>query len=346
MKNGIPVEQASTHSRSSSSLCPYHKKNKCELAKEAFSTEIEMFTIKTGCERVCRIPGLQREISAAVERVRDITFEGSLLANRYFVGCMGVVSRDCFSQSFFLTCMKLVAGKTPKRPADLTEGTYNALCQTHNAYKLRRPDILPTPDPGPLWHALSASAVNAEKEARNHIVANFAKKFEVYIFLLLHTAAKNNLNVSNKDLKRLATFIYERRAGATRDWPPSVEKVDGLEAVVAGVADKIELGPAPVTEEALFARPHEYLPLFYKVLKFLEEATHYAREPVPKTSPPLTWVRRKMATKVLDWKELSNTSRRKLVAAVRRCILHPTLDSLSESATEFQESRLHSRSDR
>jgi len=330
VKNNHPEQN--THSRASSRLCPFRKKNKDKLAKEAFGGGHELFTIKTRCERVCQVPGLQQEISAAVERIRDITYEGALLANRHFLRCKAVVGGDCFSQSFFLICMKLVAGETTKCPPNLTNETYAALCQTHAEYTQLRPNHLPTPDPGPLWHALSASAISAEKDARNHIVANFAKKVEMYIFHLLHAAVKSNtLNVANKDLKRLATFVYEKRAGATRSWPPSVEKVDGLEAVVDGVANGIHLGPTPVTEAALFARPHEYLPFFYNVLEFLEATTHSAREPVPKTNPPLTWVKRKMATKVPDWKDMSKTGQRRLVAAVRRCILHPTLDPRAES---------------
>ena len=89
---------------------PLPQKNKRELAKSAFNGDHELFTIKTGCERVCCIPGLQREISAAVERIRDVTYEAALLANRHFVRCMeerGALEADCFGQNFFFTCMQL-----------------------------------------------------------------------------------------------------------------------------------------------------------------------------------------------------------------------------------------------
>ena len=325
LKNGVPIEQASSHSRASSSLCPYRIKPKRTQAKEAFGQKAKIFTIKTGLQRACRIPGLQQEISSAVERIRDITFEGSLLANRHFTRCMeehGAVESDCFGQSFFLTCMKLVAGKDPKRPQDLKEETFASLLQTHEGYASLRPDNLRLPDPGHLWHALSASAANAEKDARNHITENFAKKAEEYIFFLLRRAADSgDVKATNKDLKRLATFVYESKAGATRDWPPSVQKTEELAAVVDGVADGINLGPVPVTEKALFARPHDYLPFFFKVLKFFEATAHSAREPLSKTSPPLTWLKRKMAMKVAEWKTMSKTGQRRVIAAVRRCML-------------------------
>ena len=77
-----------------------------------------------------------------------------------------------------------------------------------------------------------------------------------------------------------------------------------------------------------------------KVLKFFEAATHSAREPTLKTSPPLTWVKRKMTTKVQEWKEMSKTGRRKLIAAIRRCIHQCRRNPQSELAiSNLTESR-------
>jgi len=70
-----------THHRSSSKRCLYHKKNKTELAKNAFDGDHELFIVKTGCERTCRIPGLQQQMLVAVQKIRDVTFEAALLAN-------------------------------------------------------------------------------------------------------------------------------------------------------------------------------------------------------------------------------------------------------------------------
>ena len=83
VQNNNPTQD--THSRSSSALCPYHKMTKKELAKSAFNGPPELFIIKTGCKGACRIPGLQQQISDAVERIRDVTYEAALLANRHFV---------------------------------------------------------------------------------------------------------------------------------------------------------------------------------------------------------------------------------------------------------------------
>ena len=160
------------------------------MAKEVFG-DYELFTIKTGCERICRVPGLQKEISAAAERVRDITYEASLLANRHFVRCMGehgALESDCFSQAFFYACMQFVGGKNPERPQSLQETTFAKLQQSYCSYVLLRPNDLPVPDASPFWHALSAAAANMEKDARNHVVMNFDSKVQEYVILLLRKA--------------------------------------------------------------------------------------------------------------------------------------------------------------
>jgi hypothetical protein len=328
VQNDDPAQD--THSRSSSALCPYHKKGKKELAKLAFNGHPELFTIKTGCERACQVPGLQREISNAVERIRDITYEAALLANRHFVRCMearGTLEADCFSQTFFYACMKLVGNAPKKCPKGLREATFAGLEQTYASYVPLCPDNLPPPDGSSFWHALSASAVNMEKDARNHIVANFEQKAKEYIFFLLReTMDRNGIKVTNKDLKKLATFIYAKQAGETSRWPSSVDKVDRLEPLVDGVAGGIVLGPTPVTEEGLFSKPHEYMPFFFRVLRFFETVSCHAREPYEKTSPPLSWVRRKGRTKLTEWKQLSRTSQKKLVAVIRRCISNLKMD--------------------
>ena len=100
--SGILIEQASSHSHLSSKLCSFHKKNKHEMAKEAFRMKLEMFTIKLGCRQACQILNLQQEIISTVKIICDITFERSLLANRHIIRCMedGFVE-DVFNKTFF-----------------------------------------------------------------------------------------------------------------------------------------------------------------------------------------------------------------------------------------------------
>ena len=333
IKNGIPVEQASTHSRSSHLRCPFHKKNKCELAKESFGQHPELFTIKTGCERACRIPGLQQQISTAVENIRDVTYEATLLANRHLLRRLeerGAVEADCFSQLFFYACMQFVCGKESKCPSGLQEMVFADLQQTYASYKQLRPENLSIPDAGPLWHTLSAAAVNMEKDVRNHMVANFDRKAIEYIFFLLREAA--DVKIANKDLKKLAFYIYGKQAGMNRSWPSSVEKVDGLEALVIEICGKIDLGPTPVTEATLFARPQEYMPFLFRVLRFLETKMTgcQTQEPTGKTSPPLSWVRRKGRSKLEEWKRLSKSKQKTLVTSIRRCIIDRNKNVLDE----------------
>ena len=93
---------------------------------------------------------------------------------------------------------------------------------------------------------------------------------------------------------------------------------------------KIDLGPAPVTEEALFAWPYKYIPFFFKILKFFETSTCSAREPSAMTSLPLSWIKCKIATKIQEQRNTSKTAQRRLVAAVRWCIIQHTRDPLLE----------------
>ena len=271
MRHNDPAQN--THSRSSSKKCPHHKKTKRELTKEAFNGEAELFTIKIGCERTCRIPGLQQQISVAADGIRNITYEATLLANRHFVRCMeerGVIEGNLFSQTFFYTCMQLVGGKNPERPPGLREIVFTDLQQTYTSYKALRPDDLAIPDAGPFWHALSPAAINMEKDARNHMVNNFYVNATRYIFFLLREAVDiSNIEMANKDLRKLANFIYNKKSGSPREWPPSVEKVNGLEALVDQIVQEIDLGPTPVTDTTLFAKPHEYMPFFFRILRFV-----------------------------------------------------------------------------
>ena len=123
----------------------------------------------------------------------------------------GVIGSDYFNQNFFLTCMKLVAGKGPNCPSNIREETFTKLQQVHAEYAMLQPVNLPLPDSGDLWHALSASALNAEKDAQNHTVIKFSKKVEDYIFFLIHAAIHTStIKMVNKQIKKLATFVYDK----------------------------------------------------------------------------------------------------------------------------------------
>ena len=50
LKNSVPAEDPPSHSHSSSKKCPFHQKNKCAMAKEAFGVKPEMFIIKIRCK--------------------------------------------------------------------------------------------------------------------------------------------------------------------------------------------------------------------------------------------------------------------------------------------------------
>ena len=107
--------------------------------------------------------------------------------------------------------MKLVTGKDLNCPSNVKEETFTKLWQTHAEYLMLWPVNLPLPDPGDLWHTLSASALNAEKDTRNHIITNFSKKAEDYIFFLIHTAIRTStIKMANKQIKKLATFVYDK----------------------------------------------------------------------------------------------------------------------------------------
>ena len=123
----------------------------------------------------------------------------------------GVIGSDCFNQNFFLTYMKLVVGKDPNCPSNIKEEIFTKLQQVHLEYAMLWPVNLPLSDPGDLWHTLSMSALNAEKDAQNHIVMNFSKKAENYIFFLIHAAiCTSMIKMTNKQIKKLATFVYDK----------------------------------------------------------------------------------------------------------------------------------------
>ena len=353
-KNNDPAQ--STHSHSSSKKCPYHKKNKNELAKDAFNKDPpELFTIKAGCEQTCRVDGLQKQISIAVEKICDVTFEAALLANYHYIRCMdksGIMEADCFGQTFFYACMQFVCGKNSECPHGLRASVFADLQQTHLSYAQLHPDNLPIPEGNPFWHTLSTAAVNMEKDVHNHMVANFTRKTKEYIIIQLHEVIDDK--VSNEDLKRLAAYVYKKQAGLTCIWPPSVDKVEWMEACnddnddgvkktirletcIDDVCKKIDLGPKPVTDAALFTRPHEYMPFFFKMLRFFEaKATavthvHPIQKTTARTMPPLSWIKRKGRTKIEDWKQMTKARQRMLVASIRSCILDSEKNIMDET---------------
>src|SRR5262249_17307270 len=105
------------------------------------------------------------------------------------------------------------------------------------------------------------------------------------------------------------------------------------EAIVNKISEKIELGPTPITDKVLFARPQEYTPFLYKVLRFLETraTTCQAQELVVRISPPLGWIKRKGRTKLEEWKNLTKSKQRVVVASIRCCILDPTKNILDNN---------------
>ena len=273
---------------------------------------------------------MQQQISIAVEKIRDVTFEASLLANRHFLRCMeerGAVEPNCFNHIFFYTCMQFVCGKNKKCPRGLPESVHSDLDVTYAAYKQLRPDNLSLPDAGPLWHVLSTIAVNTEKDARNHMVANFARKAKEYIQILICD------KLSNKDAKKMAAYIYGQQAGVTRLWPSSIEKTPALEKLVEDVGSKINFGPTPITDITLFNIPQEYMPFFYHVLRQFESRMEVVQTSENMTRPPIGWIKRK-GTKLDEWIKLSKTKRKVLVACIRKSIENPVkkdfINQLSE----------------
>ena len=107
--------------------------------------------------------------------------------------------------------MKLVTGKDLNCLSNIREEMFTKLQKVHAEYTMLQPVNLSLPDPGNLWHALSVSTLNVEKDAQNHIITNFSKKAEDYIFFLIHTAIHTSMiKMTNKQIKKLATFVYDK----------------------------------------------------------------------------------------------------------------------------------------
>lgn len=143
-----------------------------------------MFAIKDSLVNNCKSTSLVQNINTTVERVRDITFDASLLANRHILRLMTTQNTDVknyFHQShwFFLACMKLVCGSSANVPPNCSE-EYTLLQETWSGYPVRF-----TRNGDDLWHILSYSAGDLHTAWVNHVSLHFEEKLGYYIFFRL-----------------------------------------------------------------------------------------------------------------------------------------------------------------
>lgn len=75
--------------------------------------------------------------------------------------------------------------------------------------------------------------------------------------------------------------------------PKSIERTEDLEKTIIKAA-KLEMGPRPITEASLNAKPHLYLPWMYKVLQLGLEQKVYVAENVPQNYVSTGYVHRKV----------------------------------------------------
>jgi hypothetical protein len=140
----------------------------------------------------------------------------------------------------------------------------------------------------------------------NHVVSNFLRKASEYFFIRFSDSGDlwhlENVSVANKSL--MATYSYKKAATLEAVWP-KMRNVTIPQARIDRFAtsEAVTLGPLPVAEASLSAKPSKYFLWFFQVLRRLEQGI-LIQEPTPQDLVSKVFVHRRinavgMSSKVL-----------------------------------------------
>lgn len=123
---------------------------------------------------------------------------------------------------------------------------------------------------------ISQAAKQYEENTRNHVPANFQKKTVQYLLIRLSDEKGQYYisGLSTAQRRKIAERVYEGCTSA--DTTPTFDSIEltkvQLNKVEAVAKDfQKEIGVEDLSESALSARPHLYLPWLHKVLQRMEQ---------------------------------------------------------------------------
>jgi hypothetical protein len=249
------------HDRKSSSLCLEHIKSKKEQLATDSGGNVSSKVIKTRLDAVLmgqtdvdfgpnmqipitRSTALKVKLSLkdAVEKVRDITYFASLLANLHVLVLLeetGSVSHP-LDQNFFVECFKLICNheesnleRKKREKEDLNEQeminremkdslkrTFTNHFTTIDCYQNFSKDNLNYEG---LSNILAYSAQELVANLKTHLVLNYEKMHLKRFFLIMKS---DNQSWNSSDIQKLSKHAFKLLTGAETQWPSSVEDSD------------------------------------------------------------------------------------------------------------------------
>lgn len=286
---GLPAPKCAScaqegHLRSSSKLClNYKPKNAVKVAAVGLTRKS---TIKSSLWRSCSDAILVAEIQKAVLQTRSLAHVGSLFAN------FAVIQRLQSGQPIPALDHNLFY----KIFGQLVGVAVNADQWIMDSYQdFRR--LMPSTLSSTFYRDSSVVTKIAQQfhtDFANHIVHDFERFCTNYFFLRLNNEADVWYvgNATVKERKSIAGYLFKRAASLEATWP-DIESHEILQSTFDERALTLELGPTPVTETALFASPHAFLPFLYTALTYMDNQIHIL-EPIPQNFVSKGYIHRKL----------------------------------------------------
>jgi len=275
---------STSHARTSHRDCSLHTLSKREVMAETLGTMPAVFCRKIGLVKVCRIESLPAKINEAVVKVRNMTYQIHLLANRFLLSILEEgkpVPAEFFTLPFFYACAQLLNGTSPRNlPEDMLKNldeVYTIYCTLHQWPRESYKGLMVT---------ISACCQNSVKDAKLHICSNFERRAKAYFASRIRREIPAATSFSNLSIKKLAGYLYGRKSGSSSAWPIGIEIADDLLQGLNTIVDDTDLGPTPVTEAAISENPHLYLPFLFKVLNHFTKVTNYIHPDTSLMEPP------------------------------------------------------------
>jgi hypothetical protein len=233
--------------------------------------------IKAALENCCRRPTIIHQLRQLVLRSRDITYVGSLFAQFCLLERLAA-HQPCppLDQQFCYNLFGVVCGQVSKVPAWIKA--------SFRRFKTSWPPVM---RPTNLAFAgymsiLSISANEYATNCVNHVRTNFERRTIDYFFVRFSDESDDwfleGTTVHNRRI--LARYAYNRASRNDAATGPRDASFAALKTRVERIAQQVNLGPTPVTDEVLSTTPHLYIPWLHTVLSRLEQRTS-TREPTP-----------------------------------------------------------------
>ncbi|CAO3642418.1 unnamed protein product [Cunninghamella blakesleeana] len=220
-------DDAATHSRISSTRCPFHRRRRLQMVREEYGKTIKV-TRKIGLEALLNLNqndsnALINSINEVVSYVRDIIIKSHLFINYYIYYRLNTnqpISKVVFTQSFFHSVFQLIVGRQVTVNNTIKLAFSQELVQMFNMYTNEFNGTLVEPIHGHTIYGNIMTTVTNDYATKfsNRIVEDFTQWLANYISLKLREYVQDP-TFKKTDADKLSSYILEIVAN-NDDFPP------------------------------------------------------------------------------------------------------------------------------